>query len=152
MKKILTSLFVIVLLLVLASCKNERETFESATYYPDNSLSNEHIVLKNTAYNDDSYTTTISGSVYVKADSKIVEIKEQELNLIQEYGNIWYSFVEITGLENELVYFHRLGENPLSGSKSLLINEDNNDYITALLFEHYANVNFIIFRSTVYLL
>ena len=152
MKKLFTSLFVIVLLLALASCKNERETFESATYYPDNSLSNEHIVLKNTSFNDDSYTTTISGIVYVKVDSKIVEIKEQELNLIQEYGNIWYSFVEITGLGNELVYFHRLGKNPLSGSKSLLINEDNNDYITALSFEHYANVNFIIFRSIVYLL
>lgn len=152
MKKLFLILFSLAFILILLSCNSQKVTFEDSYYYPDKTHGDEHIELKNTEFDDKSYKTCISGVLYLKKEEKTAEIDEQNIELIQEYGNIWYANIIVNENKSEKLYFHRLGDNPLPETKKLVLDDISNDYATALTYEHYKNVNYVIFQSVVYLL
>ena len=152
MKKSFYLLFVL-LIFILSSCgETNKVSFEDSVYYPDNAISDERIVLKNTTYDNDNYATTIFGEILLNDKNSLTTIPEQELELIQVYGNIWFSKIEIDEDDSVILYFHRLGDKPLSDTKKIGISDEAGGSIIALTYEKYKNVNFIIVGSRIYLL
>lgn len=151
MKKIIAILISSLMLIVIVSCGNEITAYKDSVYTLECGFVDEskYIELKNTKYSNDSYKTTISG-VIKNGDSEL-EIKNQEIELTQEFGNLWYTIITFDDGTKINFYFHRLGEDRKQETKNIKLNGEK-DIITAVMYKKYTHVNFIRVNSDLYLI